>query len=251
MMYYHAVVTENRKLSNSMHILKARILENIVEKPKPLQFTMVWIPGVDELPMSIADYVNNEITILFKVVGEGTRALSWYKGILGMKGFLGNGYMPRKGERILFVAGGSGIAPLPYLVRIANSLGAHVDVVWGVKSNDMLFDVKSIVEGVGEVYYATNDCKTGFCGNVSDYVSELLRSGNKWNTIIAIGPKEMLTYVCKTGNEFGIETYVSLETIVKCGIGLCGNCVVKPYPILLCRQGPVFKCKEVIKHLEI
>jgi len=82
---------------------------------------------------------------------------------------------------------------------------------------------------------------------VLQYIIE--KEGVKWSTIIAVGPKPMLKSICSTIDP-SIEVYVSLETMVKCGLGACGSCVLKPLPKLLCIHGPVFKCNEVNEFLE-
>jgi dihydroorotate dehydrogenase electron transfer subunit len=235
------------KLSSSYYRALFKLLEPPRIEPKPLQFTNIWIPGLDEVPMSISDYTAEDYTlsIIFKVVGDGTRGLRDRNGFFGVKGFLGNGIDTSGYERILFVAGGSGIAPLPFLSRKCVESGCIVDVVWGVRRGDMLFNIGRYAVGLGEVYYATEDCTIGYCGNASSLVREIVeRSGFKWSLVIGVGPSQMLREVCYTFRGLQ-DSYVSLETMVKCGLGACGSCLLKPLPKLLCLDGPVFKCSEV------
>ncbi len=251
-MFKPALKTKTEQLSSTLYLAEFKLVEPVHSKPLPLQFTNIWIPGVDEIPMSIADYEEEKqvLRIIFKVVGEGTRSLRDRSGFFGVKGFLGNGFKTRGHDRILFVAGGSGIAPLPLLTRYCTIDNCIVDVVWGVKSSDMLFNIEKVALNPGSVYYATEDCSYGFCGMVPQVLQYIIeKEGVKWSTIIAVGPKPMLKSICSTIDP-SIEVYVSLETMVKCGLGACGSCVLKPLPKLLCIHGPVFKCNEVNEFLE-
>ncbi len=113
----------------------------------------------------------------------------------------------------------------------------------------MLFNVKSVAPGVNEVYVATEDCSIGYCGLASELASSLIQKyPGRWSAIVAVGPKSMLRALCE--NLGDRDVYVSLEAIVKCGLGACGSCTLKPYPKLLCRDGPVFKCGEIVDHLK-
>jgi dihydroorotate dehydrogenase electron transfer subunit len=250
-MYMSAQKVSTVKLSSTYYKVDFRLLDKPGARPKPLQFVNVWIPLVDEVPMSISDYEDYEdkLSIIVKVVGEGTRALIEGSGYYGVKGFYGNGINIEDYNSMLFVAGGVGIAPLPLLVKRCLEADCKVDVVWGVRSGDMLFNVKSVAPGVNEVYVATEDCSIGYCGLASKLASSLIQKyPGRWSVIVAVGPKSMLRALCE--NLGDRDVYVSLEAIVKCGLGACGSCTLKPYPKLLCRDGPVFKCGEIIDHLK-
>jgi dihydroorotate dehydrogenase electron transfer subunit len=255
-MYASAKIISVDKLSKNYFLASLKLLDNKLGVPKPFQFVTIWIPRKDLLPMSVADYENNILEIVFKVVGEGTEALSKNPVFVGVNGFYGRGLELSDARRVLFVAGGSGIAPLPYLAKYISSRGGLVDVVWGVKSSDELFDLSKIVSKkyLGEIHLASEDCLNNrvFCGKASELLKELI-SRDKWDVIIASGPKPMLNTVCRETKNlygYGAEIYVALEAYIKCGIGFCGSCVLKPLPKLLCRDGPVFRCDEVMPHLE-
>lgn len=251
-MFRVAEKANTRRLSSKYYYTVFRLVEPLDVDPLPLQFVNVWIPGVDEVPMSIAQYdeEKNEISVIFKVVGEGTRALRDLKGFFGIKGPLGKGFDPRSYDKVLFVAGGVGVAPLPYLASYASQHGVVVDAVWGVRSSDMLFNLKEVTNGVNEVYYATEDCSVGFCGTAAQLAVKLVAENKaKWSAVLAVGPSAMLRDLCKLPSN-AVNVYVSLEAMVKCGLGACGSCVLKPHPKLLCVDGPVFKCDEVINYLE-
>jgi len=210
----------------------------------------IWVPGVDEIPMSVSDYHNGELRIVFRVVGEGTKALTGAPRFVGVKGPLGRGFDASKYSRVLFVAGGTGVAPLPYLARILKSSGGRVDVVWGVRTASELFDIRRIAgfRSLGEVFTATEDGSAGFRGTAVDLALRISERGG-WDVVVGVGPKPMLRALCRALSK-RFEVYVSLEAYVKCGLGACGSCVLKPLPLLLCVHGPVFRCEEVLPHLE-
>jgi len=237
-------------LSSKYYYAEFELLEPLAREPLPLQFFNVWVPGVDELPMSISQYngAKGVVSIIFKVVGKGTKALSEHRGFVGLKGPLGNGLDPCSYSKLLFIAGGVGIAPLPFLSEYASLCGVTVDVVWGVRSGSMLFDIRRFAKHVREVNYATEDCSAGFCGTASSLAAKLLSKSGEWDVVVAAGPLAMLRDLCVFAGT-GRDLYVSVDAIVKCGLGACGSCTLKPHPKLLCVDGPVFKCNEVIEYL--
>jgi len=242
--------TSIKALSEKYYYLELSLLENLDVDPRPLQFINIWIPSVDEIPMSISQLDGDKLYVLFKVVGEGTRSLRDRSGFFGVKGPLGNGLVLSNYSRVLFVAGGSGIAPLPLLAKHAEENNIELDVVWGVKKSPDLFNVKSIAPWVKSVYYATEDCIVGYCGRAVDVVNRVLSDHLwKYELVIGVGPRSMLLEICRRSSN-QINVLVSLEAMVKCGLGACGSCILKPLPKLLCVDGPVFTCSEVIKHLE-
>mgnify|MGYP001772530981 CR=1 FL=1 len=239
-----AKVEYTQKLSSTYYKTVLRLL-SYLPKPRPLQFINIILPMFDELPMTIAGVGDDSLTILYKVRGEGTRRLATYNGYLAIKGPLGKGIDVFPREKILFVAGGSGVAGYLYLANYAGSLGSTVDLVWGVKSGSEVFELAS--PSGPTIYLATEDCSKGFCGTALELTHNLLERGQrKYDKVVVVGPAEMLKKACRELPE-SVEKYVALETMVKCGIGICGSCVVKPYPFLLCRHGPVFNCREIEK----
>ncbi|MEL9908615.1 MAG: dihydroorotate dehydrogenase [Desulfurococcus sp.] len=249
-MYYPAKITGSEKLSKTLYLKRIRILSDGIKEPLPFQFLLTWVPGVDLLPMSVADFSNGEVVIIVKERGEGSRALiRLHSGFLGVMGFYGVGFKPQGYKRILFVAGGSGIAPFFYLARKACEEGVSVDLVWGVRGGDELFNPRSLLNTVDKdvaIYVATEDCSTGYCGRASMLASRVIHENpGKWDLVIASGPQGLLREVCSLFNDTGVELYVNTETLVKCGVGACGSCVLKPHPLLLCRHGPVFKCRDI------
>ena len=222
------------------------------ESVRPFNFFTIWVPRVDEIPLSIAYYDGEKYSFLFKVRGVGTKALASIRpgSFLGLKGPLGRGFLIHdKTSRILAVVGGIGIAPIPFFIK--GSSYSRLDVVWGVKKKSELFDLNKLFPEIAGKYHlitATEDCSYGVCGTVIDALKNI--DLDTYDIIIAVGPQPMLRLLCENTRELKASSvYVALETIVKCGAGLCGSCYIKYTNKLLCVDGPVFRCDEVIVHL--
>jgi len=242
-------VNSIKKVCEDTYIIQAELIDPLPIVPKPFQFFMIWIPRVEELPMSIADLRDDTVSFLFRVRGKGTRALASLKNnsFIGLKGPLGKGLNIKPNTKILAIAGGIGIAPIPYLVRVSRSLHSKVHILWGVKRGSEIFSLENTFDlGNLGISIATEDCSIGFCGTVIDLAQKVLEIEN-FDDVIFVGPNPMLKEACLRFQR--LNPWVSLETIVKCGIGFCGSCSLPPTPYLLCVDGPVFRCSQVIDYL--
>jgi len=242
-----AKVYSNNVLSGRFRMIRVKPLGDL-RVPEPPQFFMVWVPGVDEIPLSVADYEGGMLSFIYEVKGAGTDALSRLGpgSYVGLKGPLGKPLRVVEGSSALLVVGGSGVAPTPYITKYLASRGCRFEVVWGVKKRGELFNLGSLMSGVEYIHVATEDCSIGYCGLASELARELMgRYG--YDLIIGVGPKGMLKSLCEVTS--GVNTYVVLETMVKCGVGLCGSCVLPNTDKLLCVDGPAFRCEEVMHYL--
>lgn len=243
-------VVEIIRLAEDTYLLKTKLLTHI-NQVSPFNFFMVWVPQVDEMPLSIAFKENNILYFLFKVVGQGTESLSRLdKGqIIGLKGPLGKSFVVNdQSKNVLIIAGGIGIAPIPFFIH--RSKCKNIDLIWGVKRKEELFNLDQIAKDIRERYrliIATEDCSHGFCGTVVDVVKSMVLE--EYDIVIAVGPDPMLKNLCNYMQNKNVEAYVALNTIVKCGIGICGSCFIRSTSKLLCLDGPVFRCNEVMTHL--
>ena len=220
---------------------------------EPGQFIMVWIPGVDEVPMSLSWIGGLEedglSAITVRRVGEASEALHRLRegSLIGVRGPLGNGFKPVRGK-VMLIGGGLGIAPMRPLLKKLKALGCPATVVMGALTAEEMAlagEIERLVEGWGKVYKATDDGSLGFHGTASQAAREILQRESGYRQIYACGPEPMLVEVLKLCREFKVEGQLSLERYIKCGIGLCGSCMVGPYRI--CRDGPVFPSRLVEK----
>ncbi len=247
----HAAVAAVRKLSSKYLVAELKLLDGVPREPIPTQFVMVWIPGIDYLPMSIAWFRSNALHILFSVRGEGTGALSNHSGVVGLVGPLGKGLDPEVcGGKCLVVAGGTGLASVIRLVEKAKELGSYVDVVWGTKEARDVSDVPEYFRSLTGINLkvCTEDCGIGFCGRALDCVMEL--DLGRYDAVVASGPKGMLLGVAHHGLKSGVDPYVIVESRVDCGIGVCGSCLVGEEGLRLCVDGPAFRASQVLSFLE-
>ncbi|MDK6028468.1 hypothetical protein QPL79_03745 [Ignisphaera sp. 4213-co] len=247
-----AKIIENRKISSDLHLLKIKLMQKLHISIEPFNFFNIWVPRVDEIPLSIAYADNESLFFLYKVRGLGTKTLSQLNqnSFIGVKGPLGKGFKPLPNEKWLVIAGGVGIAPVPFLLKWGLSLGTKIDVVWGVKKSSEFFDVANVFNLPQEgwkLIKVSEDCIDGLCGLATDVLSNMNIA--EYDVIIAIGPQQMLKTFCTLLKDKE-NAYVSLENIVKCGFGVCGSCYVKESQKLVCIDGPVFKCSEAVASLE-
>ncbi len=195
------------------------------------QFVMVWVPGVDEVPMALS----SARSITVQKVGEATAALcSLQEGdLLGIRGPFGNGF-PDDGK-ILAVAGGVGAAPLRPLVA-----GGRVDtLLLGARSADELLFSREL-SGAARLLLATDDGSAGRHGFVTDLLPGVDPAA--FDRICVCGPERMMYAVLCALQGLGIagRGFFSLHRYMKCGIGLCGSCCIDPAGLRVCRDGPVF-----------
>ncbi len=194
----------------------------------PGQFVMVWIRGVDEIPMALS--YENAITV--QKVGPATSALFELGECdsVGIRGPFGKGFDVMKG-RILLIAGGVGAAPLAPLAEKAGAAGAKITTLLGAKTKEELLFMKRF-EAVGEVRVATDDGSEGKHG----YVTQLLDDEKKYDQINCCGPEPMMRKVLDKVTPS--KTQFSLHRYIKCGLGICGACCVDG--LRVCKDGPVF-----------
>ncbi|MEL9940126.1 MAG: dihydroorotate dehydrogenase [Ignisphaera sp.] len=246
-----ARVIENKPISGSMHILRIELIRHSVEV-EPFNFFNIWVPRVDEIPLSIAYADSKSLFFIYRIRGVGTKTLSQLKPgeFIGVKGPLGKGFKPLNNRRWLIVAGGVGIAPVPFLLSFAIKTNTKIDVIWGVKKSDEFFDLSNVFglkQRGWRLIKVSEDCQDGLCGTALSVLNSV--SINDYDVVLAIGPQQMLLSFCRMLKDRE-NVYVSLENMVKCGIGVCGSCYLKGSHKLLCIDGPVFKCSEVVDHLE-
>lgn len=212
---------------------------------RPGQFIMVWLPGMDEIPMSVALDDGKKLVITFFAVGDTTKALAQCRkgDLVGLRGPFGTHYAWKRKQRIALVAGGYGAAPMYFAAREAAKDGCALSVFLGARSKEHLLYVSAMKKlPHTTVHVATDDGSVGFKGfNVALLKKMLEESKGKLRVdqMFACGPERMLVAVAELAKARKIPCQLSLERYMKCGFGLCGNCAVDPLGIRLCVDGPV------------
>jgi len=231
---------------------KAFTLEatNIARAAVPGQFVMVWIPGVDEIPMSISAVQNSSGIVEFAAakVGEATAALHRMKegDLLGLRGPLGQGFkFPRSIDKgpLLCVAGGCGSPPIAFATEWAVKKGHEVHVALGATTRSDLLFQERFEKHAQKVIIATDDGSDGIQGTSVNAATFHLDIDSRYAACLACGPEGMLTSLAELLSNYPIPLQVSLERYMKCGIGLCGHCIIDNHGNRVCLEGPVFDAK--------
>ena len=208
----------------------------------PAQFVMVWVPGVDEFPMSVS-YVGSRFGITYQIIGEGTKALSALKtgDKIGIRGPYGRGFT-LKGKRILVVAGGAGMAPIVPLLEEAAKRRIRTDLVLGARTKEELLFERRAAKSGATIHISTDDGTKGFKGFATELAWSLLQA-KKYDAIYACGPEKMAAKLMDMAARKRTPMEASLERIMKCGIGICDSCALDGKHV--CKDGPVFSIKEL------
>ncbi len=192
-------------------------------------------------PISVCDYNEKTITIIYKIMGQGTEKMSKLEvgKELDILTGLGNGFdIKTSGDMPLIIGGGVGTPPMYRLCKELIKEGKEPIVILGFNSKDDIF-YKEEFEKLGvKVHISTVDGSIGTKGFVTDIMKEI----KDFTYFYACGPMVMLKAVCDATNAQG---EVSLEERMGCGFGACMGCTIKTKEGYkrVCKQGPVF-CKE-------
>jgi dihydroorotate dehydrogenase electron transfer subunit len=205
----------------------------------PGQFVMVWIPGVDEVPMGFSR-VEPNTSITVQRMGEATDALCDISpgDRVGVRGPLGRGFKLVRDERVLLVGGGNGVAPLVPLAQALVDGGCRVYTTVGARLAEELLFIEELATITGSsTHIATDDGSAGHHGFVTTLADRLMEELRP-EMVFTCGPEIMMSKVAASCWDRSIPFQASLERYMKCGEGVCDACSVGSY--LVCRDGPVF-----------
>ena len=194
-------------------------------------------------PISVCDYDEKNITIIYKVVGHGTEIMSKMKPgesldlLLG----LGNGFSTEEsGETPVLIGGGVGVPPMFNLAKKLIQEGKKISVILGFNKKDEIFYADEFEKIGAKVYVATADGSVGTKGFVTDVLKNL-----DYSYIYTCGPEPMLKAIydlSKTSGQY------SFEERMGCGFGVCMGCSCKTKygNKRICKDGPVLVREEII-----
>lgn len=211
----------------------------------PGQYVMFWVPGVDEVPMSLSTInLEGASSVTVRPVGEATRALCRLRegDKIGVRGPLGNGYTI-VGDSPLIVAGGTGVASLTPLAEAVMASGFRPTFILGARTDDELV-FRERLEGSleGDLILTTDDGSCGFKGFASECALKLMDE-RRFDSVYTCGPELMMASVFREADARGLPVQASLERYIKCAVGLCGSCNIGPYRV--CKDGPVFNTEQL------
>ena len=256
--FHRCRVTKQRELGQDIFLIGLEL--PLEDQPLPGTFIHLKVSSeTDPLfrrPFSIYDYdpETKVVEVLYKVFGRGTRILSQAHvgDELDVLGPLGNSFAPLESEpKLVLVGGGVGIPPLYLLAKRCSESGLRdqkITFLCGLAG----IDEKSMAERLEqlpiELQYSTDDGTLGHHGLVTDLLTQQLDRAPD-AVVGACGPTGMLREVRRICLERDIRCYLSLESIMPCGVGACLGCVVKRADVdgyrRVCREGPVFPAEEI------
>ena len=234
-------VLENRPLNRDMTLM--RLEGDTSGLTHPGQFVNVRVPEKYlRRPISVCDWREGELTLVYRVVGAGTAALRALKpgAELDVLTGLGNGYnLDKAGDRPLLLGGGVGVPPLYLLAKQLRAQGRAVSVVLGFNTRTEVFGEEEFKALGCDVTVTTADGSYGKRGFVTDALPE------EYSFFYTCGPEPMLRAVyraTKTGGQF------SFEERMGCGFGACMGCSCKTITGYkrICREGPVLEKEEIL-----
>ena len=236
--------------------------EYIAKKAIPGQFVHIKCSTTNEpllrRPFSIHSVSKDrkKVTILYELLGPGTRALSKKKkqDLLDVIGPLGSGFdwqPPTNNKQPpVLIAGGIGTAPLLFLgERLIRGNNSGVTIIIGARTKDQVLCKEEFKKLGCCVKIATEDGSLGFRGRATDLLKKTISSKSlKPSAIYGCGPHGMLKEVSKITKRHKIDYQASLEEVIACGLGACLGCAVetKTGYKLVCKDGPVFDGNEIV-----
>lgn len=212
------------------------------------QFVMVWIPGVDEIPISLSGInLDGRTSITVHAVGDASKALNNKQQgeIIGIRGPFGKGFTPSKGS-VMVVGGGTGIGPLMPLTEKLVKISDKVTVMSGVKSQENLLFVERVEKvcsgGNSETVFTTEDGSYQFAGFITDQAEQKMKK-EKFDMIYTCGPEIMMYKMFLLAEQYNVPFQASLERMMRCSIGLCGSCQIGK--LRVCKDGPVLTSEQL------
>jgi NAD(P)H-flavin reductase len=225
----------------------------IARKAEAGQFVILRVNECGErIPLTIADFdrAKGTITLVFQEVGKTTEMLAKLDKGSFIPDFLGPQGNPTEIEKFgncLVIGGGIGIAPVYPLARSLKEKGNFVTAIIGYRSKEYVFWEDKMRAVSNKLIIATNDGSYGMKGFVTDALKNLIDSGERIDRVFAIGPAVMMKAVVEVTRALKIKTIVSLNSLMVCGMGMCGACrvSVKEKTRFTCMEGPDFDGHEV------
>ncbi len=236
------IVTIEKVIDETPTVRTLVFSDDIMANVLPGQFAMVWIPGINELPMSVMiSQESGKAAFTVRKHGDASTGLFNIKvgEQIGIRGPYGNSFDLKEGK-LLLVGGGTGLVPMMRLLTFVKPTD-DVTVLIGAKSKDEVFfeDLSNTLleKNTHKILVSTDDGSYGEKGFVTDLVEKLV-SKNQYDGVYVCGPEIMMYKTVQSAHSRKIFVQASLERMMKCGVGICGSCCVGED--LVCKDGTVF-----------
>ena len=234
-------IVENVELVSGVYRMKLQGDTSAISTPG--QFVNIQLDGLFlRRPISVCDVEGDILTIIYKVVGKGTRAMSQMQdGELDILTGLGNGYdLDLCGDTPVLLGGGVGVPPMYLLAKKLIALGKKPTVILGFNKAEEVFYENEFVALGCRVLVTTVDGSYGIKGFVTDALQNV-----QYSHFYTCGPEPMLKAVYKATNTSG---QMSFEERMGCGFGACMGCSCKTLTGYkrICKDGPVMRKEEIL-----
>ena len=234
-------IVENTELVSGVYRMKLQGDTSAITAPG--QFVNIQLDGLFlRRPISVCDVEGDVLTIIYKVVGKGTRAMSQMQsGELDVLTGLGNGYdLSLCGEKPVLLGGGVGVPPMYHLAKRLVAQGKTPTVILGFNKAQEVFYKEEFKTLGCEVFVTTVDGSYGIKGFVTDALQNV-----EYTHFCTCGPEPMLKAVYKATNTSG---QMSFEERMGCGFGACMGCSCKTLTGYkrICKDGPVMRKEEIL-----
>lgn len=235
-------ITDNKKIAEKTYFMSLEGDTSAITKPG--QFINIKLDGFFlRRPISVCDCENGKLSIIYKVVGNGTKEMSELPvgAELDILSGLGNGYDTSKsGDCPVLIGGGVGVPPMYLLCKKLVSEGKKATVILGFSSEKEVFGVDEFKATGAEVYVTTADGSVGTKGFVTDVLKNL-----DYTYFYTCGPMPMfkaIESIAKTSGQY------SFEERMGCGFGACMGCTCKTKygNKRICKDGPVLEREEIV-----
>lgn len=235
-------ITDNKKIAEKTYFMSLEGDTSAITKPG--QFINIKLDGFFlRRPISVCDCENGKLSIIYKVVGNGTKEMSELPvgAELDILSGLGNGYDTSKsGNCPVLIGGGVGVPPMYLLCKKLVSEGKKATVILGFNSEKEVFGVDEFKATGAEVYVTTADGSVGTKGFVTDVLKNL-----DYTYFYTCGPMPMfkaIESIAKTSGQY------SFEERMGCGFGACMGCTCKTKygNKRICKDGPVLEREEIV-----
>ena len=220
----------------------------IAKRALPGQFIILRLDEKGErVPFTISSTDGENVTIIVQIVGGTTMRMNELKSGDGFLDFVGPLGIPTeldrlKGKNVCVVGGGLGTAIAYPQAKYLHDIGAHVDVIIGFRTKELVLLEDELRQASENLYIATDDGTAGRQGFVTDILQENIDAGKKYDHILAIGPVIMMKNVVEVARPYKIPVTVSMNSTMVDGTGMCGCCriTVDGDMKFACVDGPDF-----------
>ncbi|MGE4287030.1 MAG: sulfide/dihydroorotate dehydrogenase-like FAD/NAD-binding protein [Phycisphaerae bacterium] len=245
-------IVKREQLSDNVYLLEIEA-RYVAEARKPGQFVLIAYDAdrSERIPLTIADVDVDKgtITVIFQAVGKSTNEFAALKvgdAFDAVAGPLGNPTHIENFGKVVCVGGGIGNAPLYPIAKAMKEAGNEVISILGARSKDILILEEQFAAVSDELIIVTDDGSYGRKALVTEPLEEIV-SGAGADLCVAIGPAVMMKFCCKVTEKYAVPTFVSLNSIMIDGTGMCGGCRVEVggETKFTCVDGPEFDGHKV------